>query len=77
MRVNGIIFDMDGTLLDSMGIWKTLGSDYLRGRGVQPEPGLDERLKAMSLRQALADSPFADAHGPVYDDQPLQSRFSI
>lgn len=52
MRVNGIIFDMDGTLLDSMGIWKTLGSDYLRGRGVQPEPGLDERLKTMSLRQA-------------------------
>ena len=30
------IFDMDGTLVDSMGYWRRLGRDYLEQRGVSP-----------------------------------------
>lgn len=52
MRLQGAIFDMDGTLLDSMAVWATLGSDFLRSRGAVPEDGLDETLKTMSLREA-------------------------
>lgn len=28
MSVEGAIFDVDGTLLDSMGIWDTIAEDY-------------------------------------------------
>ena len=50
--IKGIIFDLDGTLLDSMGIWDTLGEDYLLSLGIQPQAGLRERLRDLSLKQA-------------------------
>ena len=31
------IFDMDGTLVDSMGFWKQLGVEYLTSRGISRE----------------------------------------
>lgn len=52
MRLQCAIFDMDGTLLDSMHIWNHLGSDLLRAQGYVPAPDLDEQLKVMSLRQS-------------------------
>lgn len=30
------VFDLDGVLLDSMGIWNDLGARYLRSLGVTP-----------------------------------------
>ncbi len=50
--ISGAIFDVDGTLLDSMSVWDTIGSDYLRSIGCAPREGLDQALRAMSLRQA-------------------------
>lgn len=50
--IKGAIFDLDGTLLDSMSVWSTMGSDYLRGRGIQPEEGLDSKFSSMSIAQA-------------------------
>mgnify|MGYP000614200798 CR=1 FL=1 len=38
MRLQSAIFDMDGTLLDSMPIWRDLGTSVLRGLGIEPEP---------------------------------------
>ena len=29
------IFDMDGTLIDSMAFWQRLGREYLTGKGVE------------------------------------------
>lgn len=52
MRIRGAIFDMDGTLLDSMPLWDTLGERCLRARGVTPRPDINEVVRAMSLRQA-------------------------
>lgn len=49
MRICGAIFDMDGTLLDSMSVWDTIGEDYLRSIGYEPREGLNEVLKNMSL----------------------------
>lgn len=47
-----VIFDVDGTILDSMGIWEHLGERYLRGHGIYPKAGLNEILKSMSMEQA-------------------------
>lgn len=44
------IFDLDGTLLDSMPVWQNVGSDYLLARGLTPPEGLQEKLKTMSFR---------------------------
>lgn len=52
MRICGAIFDVDGTLLDSMPIWDTIGRDYLRAIGYEPREDLDQVLKEMSLCQA-------------------------
>ena len=45
------VFDLDGVLLDSMGIWNDLGARYLRNLGVTPEEGLNEILFSMSMEQ--------------------------
>lgn len=50
--MTGAIFDVDGTLLDSMSIWDTIGEDYLRGIGYTPRENLNEVFKDMSLQQA-------------------------
>lgn len=52
MRLQSAIFDMDGTLLDSMHIWTNLSSTLMRSQGYEPEPGLDEKMKVLSLRQS-------------------------
>ena len=56
MRLQSAIFDMDGTLLDSMPIWRDLGTSVLRGLGIEPEPETDEMLKTLSLRHGISIS---------------------
>ena len=52
--IRGAVFDLDGVLLDSMGIWKDLGARYLRSLHIRPEPGLNDILFAMSMEQGAA-----------------------
>lgn len=52
--IKAAIFDVDGVLLDSLGIWNDLGARYLRSRGLTPEPGLGQTLFAMSMEQGAA-----------------------
>ncbi len=54
MRLQSAIFDMDGTLLDSMHIWKDIGPNLLRAQGIEPAPDLREHLKGMTLREGAA-----------------------
>jgi len=42
--IKGAIFDMDGTLLDSMHIWATTGQEYLQRRGIVPVHGDSDSL---------------------------------
>lgn len=49
--INGAIFDLDGTLLDSMGVWEVYGTGYLESLGVAAKPGLNETIIRMSLAQ--------------------------
>jgi len=43
------IFDMDGTIMDSMPAWKSLGVDYLRGKGIKAPENLSEIISVMSM----------------------------
>ena len=52
--IRGVIFDIDGVLLDSLGIWDDLGARYLLSIGVRPEEGLNEILFSMSMEQGSA-----------------------
>ena len=54
IALRGAIFDMDGTILDSMPCWETVGLRYLLDRHI-PVPdadGLARRLKTTTLPQA-------------------------
>lgn len=49
------IFDMDGTLVDSMGFWQALGREYLVSKGVTE--GMEEvldRMKPMTMTESGA-----------------------
>ena len=59
--IRGAIFDVDGTLLDSMKIWRTIGEIYLRSLGLEPEAGLAGDLKTLTLPQAARY--FQDRYG--------------
>lgn len=46
------IFDMDGTLIDSMPAWEKLGEDYLRQNEIKVPENLNEIINAMSLTES-------------------------
>ena len=52
--IKGVIFDIDGVLLDSMEIWTDLGGRYLIRMGKIPETGLADILFSMSMEQGAA-----------------------
>ncbi len=50
--IKGAIFDLDGTLLDSMYAWFDAGEKYLKSLNVIPREDLTDSIKSMSLKQA-------------------------
>lgn len=40
MAFHAVIFDLDGTLIDSMGIWEEVPDHLVRRLGSEPVPGL-------------------------------------
>ena len=64
--IRGTIFDLDGVLLDSMGIWEDLGARYLRRLHIPPEPGLNEVLFPMSMEQGAV---YLKAHYPLQQSE--------
>ena len=49
------IFDMDGTLVDSMVYWKNLAKEFLESKGVQTiSPDIMERIKPMTMTESAA-----------------------
>lgn len=47
----GVIFDVDGVLLDSMPVWMHAGEYYLESKGKQPEENLGSKLFCMSMQE--------------------------
>lgn len=52
MRYRGIVFDADGTLLDSMPMWQNFGREYLLAQGKNPHPDVDKDIQPMSFAGA-------------------------
>ena len=47
------IFDLDGTLIDSMRWWKGLSEEFLRSRGVTEIPdGLTDQIQTMTVLES-------------------------
>lgn len=46
------IFDLDGTLIDSMPVWDNIGVDFLLSKGITPPYDLKETLSRMSFKEA-------------------------
>jgi len=52
--MRGCIFDLDGTLFDSMDIWDDIGPDSLKKRGLIPPPDYAQKVFKMSFAQSAA-----------------------
>lgn len=50
-KIKCAIFDMDGTLTDSMGIWEEAGGIYLESKGIAPRPEWRDDTRPMSMLQ--------------------------
>lgn len=57
MNIKGAIFDMDGTLVDSLFlwevIWKAFGDKYLNGEPFAPNAADDKAVRTVPLRDAM------------------------
>ncbi len=52
MKLNGAIFDLDGTLIDSMYIWNDLSYDLLCANGIEPRDDLRDKVSTMYLEES-------------------------
>lgn len=48
------IFDLDGTILDSSDMWRTLGAQYLTMLGKAPAPDLADKLSKLTVPEGAA-----------------------
>lgn len=56
MEIQAAIFDMDGTLVDSLGLWdvhwKVLGDTFLNGEKFVPDEDVAKAIRTSTLREA-------------------------
>lgn len=50
-NINAVIFDLDGTLVDSMWIWKEIDIKYLEKRGIGLPDDLQKAIEGMSFTE--------------------------
>ena len=51
MKIKGAIFDLDGTLLDSMWVWEQVDMDFLGSRGFDVPEDYQKAIAAMGFRE--------------------------
>ena len=74
MEFQGAIFDLDGTLVDSMWIWDDLVQRFLEGRGLSVPAGLPDRFKNMTFETS---SEYVAVHFPLQmSPQEIQEAWS-
>ncbi len=50
-NIKAVIFDLDGTLIDSMFLWKQIDIDFLANRGIVMPPDLQKNVEGLSMRE--------------------------
>ncbi len=57
MEIKGAIFDMDGTLVDSLMfwdlLWQRMGKKYLNDEGFRPDPVTEKAVRTLTLLDAM------------------------
>lgn len=48
-NIDGAIFDLDGTLVDSMWVWEKIDVDYLKNLGIEKPENLKEEINHLSF----------------------------
>lgn len=51
MTIKGAIFDFDGTLMESMGIWEKIDERFLGSRGLEVPPDFGKTIALMTFEQ--------------------------
>lgn len=49
--IDAVIFDLDGSLVDSMWIWREIDIEYLGGLGIPLPENLQSKIEGMSFRE--------------------------
>ena len=76
------IFDMDGTLIDSMHYWRTVAVEYLREQGFEPCRELCEELYCTPVRttppllRRYFDLPISDAELIAFYDRRMSEHYA-
>ena len=52
--MKAFIFDLDGTLFDSMGVWHQIDIDFLQKRGINPPADYAQACSSMSFHEVAA-----------------------
>lgn len=54
MKLTGVIFDMDGTLIDSLGFWEILWEAFSAQYGYfRPDPEADRTIRTIPMKEAM------------------------
>ena len=54
--MKAMIFDADGTLLDSMGLWRRIDREFLEAHHYPYSTEISEQVETMSLQQSCRAS---------------------
>lgn len=49
--IQAVIFDLDGTLVDSMWVWEAVDRDYFKLHDMEVPPGLQQQISGMSFSE--------------------------
>ncbi len=71
-NVGNHIYDLDGTLIDSLGIWENLASSYLKERNIVAKLNLEEEINNLSLDES--SSYLKDNYGLLESKQEIKNQ---
>ena len=70
MKITGAIFDMDGTLINSMDYWAVTASEYLKSVGIEPPKDTDRDYLENGMKSwhehACPEIPFEEVSAGIY-----------
>ena len=71
-----VLFDMDGTLINSMPLWTTIAADFVKSQGYEPQGDLYGMMYGKTLEQSSAE--IRDLYNiPMTDEEALEAVISL